>query len=112
MPMMLPPILITPILATQPRLTWIGVIDILVVAVLIYQFLMIVRGRRSAHILIGVTMLHETIPTNGVAEWLAVAVSVIAMIVATAVLSRSAARHDAIHEHELADVLTRGEREN
>lgn len=61
--------------------------------------------------IIGVTMLHETIPTDGVAEWLAVVVSVIAMIVATAVLSRSAARHDAIHEHELADVLTRGERQ-
>ncbi len=60
--------------------------------------------------IIGVTMLHETIPTDGVLEWLAVAVSVIAMIVATVVLSRSAARHDVIHEHELADVLTRGER--
>jgi hypothetical protein len=59
---------------------------------------------------IGVTMLHETIPTTGVIEWLAVATSVIAMIVATVVLSRSAARQDVIHEHELADVLTRGER--
>ena len=47
-------------------------------------------------------MLHETVPTEGVVEWVAVAVSVGAMIVATAVLSRSAARHDAIHEHELA----------
>ena len=55
-------------------------------------------------------MLHETIPTAGVLEWLAVATSVIAMIVATVVLSRSAARQDVIHEHELADVLTRGER--
>jgi diadenylate cyclase len=50
----LPPILTTPLLPSQPRLTWIGVIDILVVAFLIYQFLMIVRGRRSAHILTGV----------------------------------------------------------
>jgi hypothetical protein len=33
------------------------------------------------------------------------------MVVATIVLSRSAARHDMIHEHELADVLTREERE-
>ena len=56
--------------------------------------------------IVGVTMLHETVPTEGVVEWVAVAVSVVAMIVATAVLSRSAARHDAIHEHELADVLT------
>lgn len=59
---------------------------------------------------IGVTMLHETVPTDGALEWVAVAVSVVAMVVATVVLSRSAARHDMIHEHELADVLTRGER--
>ena len=58
--MMLPPILTTPLLPTQPRLTWIGIIDILVVAILIYQFLMIVRGRRSAHILVGVAMLVGT----------------------------------------------------
>jgi drug/metabolite transporter (DMT)-like permease len=61
--------------------------------------------------LIGVTMLHETVPTEGALEWIAVAVSVVAMIVATVVLSRSAARHDLVHEHELADVLTRAERE-
>jgi drug/metabolite transporter (DMT)-like permease len=61
--------------------------------------------------LIGVTMLHETVPTDGALEWIAVAVSVVAMVVATVVLSRSAARHDMIHEHELADVLTRNERE-
>ena len=35
-----------------------------------------------------------------------------AMVVATVVLSRSAARYDVIHEHELADVLTRAERGN
>ncbi len=58
--MLLPPILNSPVLPSQPRLTWIGLIDILVVAVLIYQFLMIVRGRRSAHILVGVTMLLGT----------------------------------------------------
>jgi drug/metabolite transporter (DMT)-like permease len=62
--------------------------------------------------LIGVTMLHETVPTDGALEWIAVAVSVVAMVVATIVLSRSAARHDMIHEHELADVLTRNERRN
>jgi hypothetical protein len=56
---------------------------------------------------IGITMLDETLPTAGVAEWLAVGASVIAMLVATVALSRSAARHDMIHEHELADVLSR-----
>ena len=61
---------------------------------------------------IGVTMLHETVPTEGALEWAAVAVAVVAMIVSTIVLSRSAARHDMIHEHELADVLTRTERED
>lgn len=60
---------------------------------------------------IGVTMLHETVPTDGALEWLSVAASVVAMIAATIALSRSAARHDMIHEHELADVLTRGERD-
>ena len=61
---------------------------------------------------IGITMLHETVPTDGALEWAAVAVSVVAMVVSTIVLSRSAARHDMIHEHELADVLTRTERED
>jgi hypothetical protein len=60
--------------------------------------------------LIGVTMLHETVPTEGPLEWCAVTLSVAAMVFATVVLSRSAARHDMLHEHELADVLTRGER--
>src|SRR5579863_356919 len=40
-----------------PRLTVTAVIDILVVAALIYQFLLIVRGRRAAHILVGVIVL-------------------------------------------------------
>ena len=62
--------------------------------------------------IVGVTMLHETVPTDGVVEWLAVALSVVAMVVATVVLSRSAARYDVIHEHELADVLTRTRRGN
>ena len=55
---------------------------------------------------IGVTMLHETLPTEGVLEWSAVALSVAAMVVATVALSRSAARNDLAHEHELADVLS------
>jgi drug/metabolite transporter (DMT)-like permease len=56
--------------------------------------------------LIGITMLDETIPTHGLLDWIAVVVSVAAMIVATVVLSRSAARLESIHEHELADTLT------
>jgi drug/metabolite transporter (DMT)-like permease len=61
---------------------------------------------------IGVTMLHETVPTDGALEWIAVVGAVVAMVVATVVLSRSAARHDLLHEHELADVLTRNERDD
>jgi len=37
-----------------PRLTPTGVIDILVVAVLVYEALMVVRGTRAGHILIGI----------------------------------------------------------
>lgn len=40
-----------------PRLTPTAIIDILVVAALIYQFILIVRGRRAAHILVGVIVL-------------------------------------------------------
>lgn len=40
-----------------PKLTATSVIDILLVAVLIYQFILIVRGRRAAHILVGVLIL-------------------------------------------------------
>jgi diadenylate cyclase len=40
-----------------PRLTITAVIDILLVAVLIYQFIMLVRGRRAAHILLGFGVL-------------------------------------------------------
>jgi diadenylate cyclase len=40
-----------------PKLTWVGVLDILIVAFLIYQLLMIIRGRRAAHILYGVAIL-------------------------------------------------------
>jgi hypothetical protein len=56
---------------------------------------------------IGITMLHESIPAHGLGDWVAIVVSVSAMIVATVVLSRSAARTDAIHEHQLADTITR-----
>ena len=47
----------SPFLIEFPRLTTTGVIDILVVAALIYQFFLIVRGRRAAHILVGVLIL-------------------------------------------------------
>jgi diadenylate cyclase len=40
-----------------PHLTITAIVDILLVAFLIYQFLMIVRGRRAAHILAGVLIL-------------------------------------------------------
>jgi drug/metabolite transporter (DMT)-like permease len=60
--------------------------------------------------LIGITLLDERIPTHGIADWLALVVSVGAMVASTVVLSRSAARFDEIHEHQLADTLTRGER--
>src|SRR5258706_14612857 len=44
-------------LPTLPKLTIGAVIDILVVAVLIYQFVLMIRGRRSAHILTGICTL-------------------------------------------------------
>jgi drug/metabolite transporter (DMT)-like permease len=60
--------------------------------------------------IVGITLLDEKIPTSGPADWIAVVVAVIAMAVSTVVLSRAAARFDEIHEHQLADSLTRGER--
>lgn len=47
----------SPWLSDTPRLTFTAVADILIVSVLIYQFVVIVRGRRAAHILTGVLML-------------------------------------------------------
>ena len=41
----------------MPHLTIASIVDILLVAFLVYQFLMIVRGRRAAHILVGVLIL-------------------------------------------------------
>jgi len=40
-----------------PKLTFTSVLDILVVAMLIYQFLMIIRGRRAAYVLSGLWIL-------------------------------------------------------
>src|SRR5262245_61444217 len=41
----------------MPKLTITAVIDILAVALLIYQFITIVRGRRAAHVLTGLWIL-------------------------------------------------------
>src|SRR5438552_5276495 len=40
-----------------PKLTLTGVVDILVVAFLVYQALMVVRGTRAGHILLGILTL-------------------------------------------------------
>ena len=51
------PSLPSQLLTTFPKLTFTTIVDILIVAVLIYQILMIVSGRRAASILAGVGML-------------------------------------------------------
>ena len=42
---------------TLPPLTWTSVLDILIVATLIYQLLLVVRGTRAAHILAGIAIV-------------------------------------------------------
>jgi diadenylate cyclase len=49
--------LLTALLAQLPKLTFTAVGDILAVAFLFYQFILIVRGRRSAPVLTGVAIL-------------------------------------------------------
>ncbi len=44
-------------LPAAPNLTVTGIVDILVVAFLVYQALMVVRGTRAGHILIGITFM-------------------------------------------------------
>jgi diadenylate cyclase len=44
-------------LTDLPPLTFTAAIDIVVVAVLIYQFLLIIRGRRAVHVLLGLGVL-------------------------------------------------------
>ena len=51
------PILLAQINLAWHRLTVTGVIDILVVAFVIYQLLMIVRGTRAGHVLVGILTL-------------------------------------------------------
>ena len=53
-------------IAGIPKFTPTDVIDILVVAFLIYQFLLIIRGRRAAHVLVGLCILAAI---YGVAVW-------------------------------------------
>ncbi len=47
----------TRFLTSLPELTLTGIVDILVVAFLVYQALMVVRGTRAGHILIGILIL-------------------------------------------------------
>lgn len=53
-------------LPPAPNLTVTGIIDILVVAFLVYQALMVVRGTRAGHILIGIGFM---VLLYGVAVW-------------------------------------------
>src|SRR5690242_4444141 len=48
---------LTSLLAELPKITVTAAVDIFIVAILIYQFLLIIRGRRAAHILFGVCIL-------------------------------------------------------
>ncbi len=45
------------LLSPAPQLTFTGVLDILLVAVLIYQVLLLIQGRRAAHILFGIVIV-------------------------------------------------------
>jgi diadenylate cyclase len=51
------PIALAQINLAWPRLTIAGVVDILVVAFVVYQLLMIVRGTRAGHVLVGILTL-------------------------------------------------------
>src|SRR5579864_3932955 len=42
---------------TIPPLTWTAALDIVIVALLIYQLLLVVRGTRAAHILAGIAIV-------------------------------------------------------
>jgi len=46
-----------PILASLPNLDLAAVVDILVVAFLVYEALMVVRGTRAGHILLGILFM-------------------------------------------------------
>jgi len=55
-----------PFASTLPDLTLTGVVDILIVAFLLYQGLMVVRGTRAGHILLGILMM---VVLYGAAVW-------------------------------------------
>jgi diadenylate cyclase len=57
---------------TLPSFTWTSVLDILIVAALIYQLLLVVRGTRAAHILAGITMVAALYVVSGLADLQAV----------------------------------------
>ena len=52
------------ILSSLPKLNWAAAIDIAVVALIVYNFILIVRGRRAANILMGVGTLAFKITTK------------------------------------------------
>src|SRR5258708_17348085 len=56
-PYLLMPLPLPQITLSLPKLTLMGVVDILVVAFLIYELILIVRGTRAAHILLGILAL-------------------------------------------------------
>jgi diadenylate cyclase len=53
-------------LHSTPTLSLIGIIDLLVVAVVVYQCLMVVRGTRAGHILVGILVM---VSLYAVAAW-------------------------------------------
>jgi diadenylate cyclase len=56
-----------PIFRSLPELTVTGVLDLLIVAFLLYQGLMVVRGTRAWHILLGILMM---VVLYGLAVWM------------------------------------------
>jgi diadenylate cyclase len=59
-------LLVVPFWPSLPQLHLTGVIDILVVAFLVYQALMVVRGTRAGHILIGILIM---VSLYAIASW-------------------------------------------
>ncbi len=45
------------VFSNLPKLNFMAVLDILLVAYLVYQLLLVVRGTRAAHILVGLSLL-------------------------------------------------------
>ena len=45
------------LLSSLPKFSWTAAVDIAVVALIIYNFILIVRGRRAANILTGIGAL-------------------------------------------------------